>query len=198
MTATAVPTTVPTVPTDPISRGQVPASTSPRAPGSMPAPKYCPASASSCTMPSRRHTATQISRARTITARSTVSRSIRLPISAVFQPRSRCIETQIPRDLRRGTYRGGWFRHWIEVRTGNIRRLPACRINSILAGTITGLNCARTQTGRDDEGRLGRQSHLDVAGMARPSAASYATVMIEPTASRPSLMLRIASRPCRS
>src|SRR5829696_520598 len=85
-----------TVPTAPTSKARAPAFTSPRARGSMPARKYCRATASSRTTPSRRRSAIRRSRAKTSTGRSTASRSTRRRTWAAIRSASRCIDSGKP------------------------------------------------------------------------------------------------------
>ena len=90
-------------------QGRAPASTSPRAPGSMPARKCCRATASSRTTRSRRRTGTQRSRAKTTIARSTASRSTRRRTWAAIRSASRCIDERSVASTKKVPGRAGHF-----------------------------------------------------------------------------------------
>ena len=122
-TRTAAPITARTVPTVSTSRARAPAFTSPRAPGSMPAPKCCRATANSRTTPFRRSSATRRSRAKTSTARSTASRSTRRRTWAAIRSASRCIESTMTMRSTRQNARS--------YTTGHFRFVRSCSTSSI-------------------------------------------------------------------
>jgi hypothetical protein len=86
---TAVPITDRADPTRPTSRARTPASTSPSVPGSMPASRYCRVTANSPITRFRLISGIPTSRAKITIARSTASRSARLPTWADIRAASR-------------------------------------------------------------------------------------------------------------